>query len=93
MNDLQSKLKTAKARLNRAAARCLNPHDNGAGDEADRALAEVAALQAMLNMQRRCTEPGCGRVTLRDKCDRHRAPDIWDEVRGQLERMRQDGDE
>jgi len=74
MNDLQSKLKTAKARLNRAAARCLNPHDHGAAVEADEALAQVASLQAMLNMQRRCTEPGCGRLTLRDKCDVHREP-------------------
>ena len=90
--ELTAKLAAAKQKLNRAAQACLR-NEPGAADEADRALAEVASLQAMLNMQRRCTEPGCGRVTLRDKCDRHRAPDIWDEVRGHLERLRQDGDE
>lgn len=73
---MTDQLRAAKVRLSRAAERCANPNDDGAPAEADAALAEVAAIQAQLSHARnQCTEPGCGRITLRGgKCDKHRPP-------------------
>jgi hypothetical protein len=96
MSNLEDQLAASKARLSRAAERCLNPNDAGAPAEADAALAEVASLQAQLKASkgRQCAEPGCSRFTLRDRCDLHRAAggttspqsrnettDIWQESR------------
>jgi hypothetical protein len=82
--ELEFKLRAAKHRLSKAAARCLE-NDEGAAIEADAALAEVAALQATMKASkgRQCAEPGCSRFTLRDRCDLHRPRprDIWQESR------------
>jgi predicted RNA-binding Zn ribbon-like protein len=89
MTDLPTQLEQAKRRLSKAAARCANPNDAGAPAEADTALAEVASLQATMkaSKSRPCKEPGCGRLTLQDKCDRHRAPDVWSESRKILDEL------
>ena len=90
MGTIEDQLKTAKARLNRAAARCLE-NDEGAAIEADQALAEVAALQAVLKASKGRPCPECGRWTLHDRCDRHRVPEpagIWAEsarLRGEMQ--------
>ena len=90
MTDLQIQLRAAKVRLNRAAERCANPNDAGAPAEADQALAEVAGLQATMKASKGRSCPECGRWTLHDRCDRHRAPDVWAESRRILDEIEAD---
>ena len=74
MIDLQHQLEQAKQALNRAAADCIRGIP-GAAERADLALAEVAALQAVLKASKGRPCPECGRWTLRDRCERHRVPE------------------
>lgn len=91
--DLQLRLRAAKTALTRAAAACLR-NEPGAAELANVALAEVESLQAQLKASRgrTCSEPGCSRFTLRDRCDAHRPPDPWGEARARLDELQDVGE-
>lgn len=88
MSDLTDQLAEAKRRLSRAAESCLK-NEPGAAEAADQANAEVDALLAIQKAQagQLCGEPGCKRITLRDKCDVHRPADVWGEARRTLDEL------
>jgi len=87
-DSLASRLQEAKERLSRAAQACLE-NRAGAAQEADEAQAEIESIRALMRAQagQVCSEPGCMTITLHDKCDLHRPPDIWGESRRTIDEL------
>lgn len=84
MMDADERLRSAKARLNRAAQACLENRP-GAADEADAAHRELENLRART---KQCDFPGCSTLTVQRYCARHRPQAGWaigEQVRDEIE--------
>jgi hypothetical protein len=73
--ELELQLRASKARLSRAAERCMNPTDAVAPSVAYEAMREVSSIQAMMKAKSvECAADGCHTLTLGQYCTNHRPP-------------------